>query len=68
MTDAPDPAMSISTTPDGLAAGDPQDMLGAVASAGAQIRDGLAAVGELDLGPAAPGAGRRRNGRLRRLR
>ncbi len=36
-----------------LAAGDPQDMLGAVASAGAQIRDGLAlhgGVGELALG------------------
>ncbi|HUR74915.1 MAG TPA: SIS domain-containing protein [Sporichthya sp.] len=39
---------------DRLAAGDPQDMLGAVASAGAQIRDGLArhgGVGDLDLGP-----------------
>ncbi|WP_344600965.1 SIS domain-containing protein [Sporichthya brevicatena] len=34
-----------------LRAGDPQDMLGAVASAGAQIRDGLAMVGDLDLGP-----------------
>lgn len=33
-----------------LAAGDPQDMLGAVASAGEQIRSGLAAVGPLELG------------------
>lgn len=35
----------------GLEAGDPEDMLGAVASAGAQIRDALAAVGDLALGP-----------------
>lgn len=33
-----------------LAAGDPQDMLGAVASAGEQIRSGLVAVGPLELG------------------
>lgn len=33
-----------------LVEGDPQDMLGAVASAGEQIRKGLAAVGPLELG------------------
>ncbi len=36
--------------PAALAAGDPRDMLAAVASAGGQIRDGLAAVGALELG------------------
>jgi glucose/mannose-6-phosphate isomerase len=37
--------------PAGLAAADPEDMLAAVASAGEQVRTGLAATGPLQLGP-----------------
>lgn len=43
-------ALQVLDDPAGLVDGDPQDMLGAVASAGEQIRTGLAAVRPLELG------------------